>query len=806
MSDVLSTEAVLSTEGLGVGVDLGGPGLWPPLTAATQVLRWAVLLARVSGVPLAGGGTGEVVQGSVVAQVVSVGPWVSVAVAAGLFCVQVIRRVRSGERGVGALVRYVTAVPGTTAVAVIAMRAADALTEVALARGPGAAELAVTVAQGPAGAADPGGVGSTAGPAALLLVWVSGWIYLVEMTCRLAVLLAMVAAIPLVAGGGRASATPVWRARALRWAIVAIVSKPLLTVVLMTGVSALVRSEMGSLRGSVGLVGGVAGLVLLVCGPITLLQFTHRLVSASAARGSCPGLLTRLIRGPARHTGAVDQRETPDAERRTSTERRPTPTRRRPSTRCEATVGRVVVELLAALRRWSTGLRRGSAARTGATAAAAAWPVVREVIAPAVPAVTPAVTGTHAGRQRRGPLNLAAEPPAEPVPHSDTPPSTAGASLSATTTSRTPGPGDALAADRAHPDGSSAGPCIGDGRPSGRVTAETPAGIVSAARPTGPGEASGTGAAAGSGSDPVARPPWALAILGRPTLLAVGSDGAGIGNADTASGRAGGGHDAGPGGVVAVEVTARLTPKMLELLVYLAVHPHGVRRDTVVTALWPDTARPRPANNLSALITRLRTALPCVSSSAATGRTGLRLSATAVADVGGLVTTDGDRYLIDPDHVRVDYWSFLAATDEAATARDAGDAGREPHLSDAALAALHAAHELYGGPLADGLDGEWVLSVREAARRSFLDTTARLVRHHVQDSPTVALRLLEKARNLDPANEKLYRDIIALQLQTGDDAGAERTLRLLETQLADIDETVSDSLAALARNIHRRQP
>ena len=197
------------------------------------------------------------------------------------------------------------------------------------------------------------GLGSTAGPAALLLGWASGWIYLVEMTSRLAVLLAMVAAITLVAGGGRASATPVWRARALRWAIVVIVSNPSLTVVLMTGVSALVRSEMGSLRGSVGLVGGVAGLVLLVCGPI---------VSASAARGTClcPGLLPRLIRRPVRHTEAVDQRETPDTKQRTPIDGRPTPTRRRPSTRCEAAVGRVVVELLAALRRWSTGLRRAA--------------------------------------------------------------------------------------------------------------------------------------------------------------------------------------------------------------------------------------------------------------------------------------------------------------------------------------------------------------------------------------------------------------------------------------------------------------
>ena len=38
---------------------------------------------------------------------------------------------------------------------------------------------------------------------------------------------------------------------------------------------------------------------------------------------------------------------------------------------------------------------------------------------------------------------------------------------------------------------------------------------------------------------------------------------------------------------------------MCDLLVYLAVHPEGARRDTVVAELWPDTGRDRPGNNLS---------------------------------------------------------------------------------------------------------------------------------------------------------------------------------------------------------------
>lgn len=299
-----------------------------------------------------------------------------------------------------------------------------------------------------------------------------------------------------------------------------------------------------------------------------------------------------------------------------------------------------------------------------------------------------------------------------------------------------------------------------------------------------------------------------LRILGRPTLLAFRSDHTGTTDTDTGTvdtGTVDGGgaadvadiSDVGDVGDAAVDLTPKLTPKMVELLAYLAVHPHGVRRDTIVATLWPDTARPRPANNLSALITRLRAALPTCSTGPAPAAQRPRSSQRTPAGTSGLVATAGDRYLLDPGQVSVDYWAFLAVTNGAATEQ----VGREP-LDEGRLEALHTAHELYAGPLADGLDGEWVLSVREAARRSFLAATARLVRHHVQDAPTIALRLLEKARNLDPANEDLYRDIMALQLRAGDKHAAANTLRLLEAQLADIDEVLSGPVAELAKNIH----
>ena len=169
---------------------------------------------------------------------------------------------------------------------------------------------------------------------------------------------------------------------------------------------------------------------------------------------------------------------------------------------------------------------------------------------------------------------------------------------------------------------------------------------------------------------------------------------------------------------------------------------------------------------------------------------------------------DGDRYRLDPEDVSIDYWEFLAAINAAGSPHGRSESSSASSRSAAAaaldgntLAALRAAHDLYRGSLADGLGAEWVLSVREATRRGFLSATARLVRHHVADTPAEALGLLEKARNLDPTNESLYRDIIALQLKTGDNDAAENTLRLLKTQLADIDETVSDTIVALARNI-----
>jgi hypothetical protein len=74
-------------------------------------------------------------------------------------------------------------------------------------------------------------------------------------------------------------------------------------------------------------------------------------------------------------------------------------------------------------------------------------------------------------------------------------------------------------------------------------------------------------------------------------------------------------------------------------------------------------------------------------------------------------------------------------------------------------------HGLYRGELGEGIDHAWIMSVREATRRTFLTVTASLVRHHVGTDPAAALTILETARNLEPTNQSIYRDIMALQLR-----------------------------------------
>jgi DNA-binding SARP family transcriptional activator len=228
------------------------------------------------------------------------------------------------------------------------------------------------------------------------------------------------------------------------------------------------------------------------------------------------------------------------------------------------------------------------------------------------------------------------------------------------------------------------------------------------------------------------------------------------------------------------EITAALQPRTKELLVLLALHPGGTTRDTLVSALWGDEPPARPTNALHTALSRMRRDL-----TTATGG--------AVTDIAPV---NNGHYGLDRAIVSVDYWRFqqaVAARRAASTEQERIDAYREVVNS-------------YGGPLAEGMSTiEWIEPVREATRRDAIDAVAALARALVKEDPQQTLDLLETAREFDPYNEALYRDIMRLQERLGQYDAIPRTLSLLTTRVAEINESPSDQAVALASGLRRRQ-
>jgi DNA-binding SARP family transcriptional activator len=203
--------------------------------------------------------------------------------------------------------------------------------------------------------------------------------------------------------------------------------------------------------------------------------------------------------------------------------------------------------------------------------------------------------------------------------------------------------------------------------------------------------------------------------------------------------------------------------KARELLAFLAVHPGGATGGEISEALWPESAPGYGTSQRNLALRKLRDLLR-----AATGLTGPMFVILAAG-----------RYRLDPALAGADVWDFQAALDEAH--RAPGDAAR--------LAAWRKAAALYRGPLADGAGYDWAEPYAEAARRRALDAWTRIAELIWPADPEQALAALETALGHDPFNEYLYQRIMRLQAAAGRPDAVRRTLRLLETRLAELGLT-----------------
>jgi DNA-binding SARP family transcriptional activator len=249
------------------------------------------------------------------------------------------------------------------------------------------------------------------------------------------------------------------------------------------------------------------------------------------------------------------------------------------------------------------------------------------------------------------------------------------------------------------------------------------------------------------------RPPLSLKVLGRVTLIHT--------NEDTQR-----------------DLTAALTPKQREVLVYLAINRNGARREALAEAIWPDSPRARPYNSLYSTLSLLRRNL-----SKATGD-----------QLSEITRNDDGRYHLDPTMVTVDYWQF----------HDALRTRRRATTDAERVDALHRVTELYRGGLAEDLSTEWIEAPREATRRDALDALGVLIRALGDRDPQRRLDLLERARVLDPYNESVYRDIIRTQALLEQHESIPRTLTLLTTTLAELDQHPSNETTTLAEFLQHR--
>nr|WP_168506875.1 BTAD domain-containing putative transcriptional regulator [Streptomyces sp. S1D4-11]QIY94468.1 LysM peptidoglycan-binding domain-containing protein [Streptomyces sp. S1D4-11] len=159
------------------------------------------------------------------------------------------------------------------------------------------------------------------------------------------------------------------------------------------------------------------------------------------------------------------------------------------------------------------------------------------------------------------------------------------------------------------------------------------------------------------------------------------------------------------------------------------------------------------------------------------------------------VALRGQVHRLDPQYISTDVAAFTDALKQA-TSADSPYARAE---------ALQHATDVYAGPLCDGADYLWAHGLRTALHRRALDALMLLAEHTAQHSadPEPALALLNRAADLDPENERVYRRIIQLQLALGRDDAAHRTLGLLTERLAGIDAEPEPGTLALLHESRR---
>jgi len=209
------------------------------------------------------------------------------------------------------------------------------------------------------------------------------------------------------------------------------------------------------------------------------------------------------------------------------------------------------------------------------------------------------------------------------------------------------------------------------------------------------------------------------------------------------------------------EVRSGLRAKARELLAFYLLHPEGTSLEEATEALWPEADPRRGSEWFWTALGNLRSRLR---------------SATENSDLK-VIEREGDRYRIEP-LFEVDLWRF-----ESSLAAAGAQSG-EPSWADA----LQHAASLYSGELLTGAEWPWTEVPREDLRGRAVDVLVSLAATRlVAGDVRGALEALERAVEIDPLAEQLYRRIMRLHAKLSRPDQADAAFRSLVARLGEFD-------------------
>ncbi|MET8147892.1 hypothetical protein [Actinoplanes sp. NPDC005259] len=193
----------------------------------------------------------------------------------------------------------------------------------------------------------------------------------------------------------------------------------------------------------------------------------------------------------------------------------------------------------------------------------------------------------------------------------------------------------------------------------------------------------------------------------------------------------------------------------LQILAYLAIHPHGASRTELTHAIWPDLPPATISQRLHTTLADLRQQLrPLLSEDP--------------------INRHEDRYRLNARVISTDLHPWRTAVNAMTHAVGTTERDR----------ACRAVIDLYRGEIAAEHTWHWVTPVREQTRRTVIDAYATRAEHA---DPDEALSLLQRATSIDPYSEALHHQVASLLRAGGDHVGAADLIKRLHQRVATVD-------------------